>query len=59
MDGQRFDAISRTFAAGVTRRGVLRSLLGTALGGVAAVILADEAGARDCRKAGQKCLRRS
>lgn len=37
----------------------MRSFLGSALGGMATMLLGAEAQARDCRKPGQKCERRS
>ena len=39
MDGQRFDDLSRTFAAGHTRRAALRLLLGGAAGGALALLV--------------------
>jgi len=42
MDQERFDRITRTLASGQSRRGLLRGITGTALGGLlAAVGIAD------------------
>ena len=38
MDQERFDAITRTLASGISRRGVLRTLGGVSAGGVLAVV---------------------
>ncbi|HET8521954.1 MAG TPA: hypothetical protein VFL82_01900, partial [Thermomicrobiales bacterium] len=38
MDGQRFDEITRAFARGASRRGVLKGIAGGIFGGAAAVM---------------------
>ena len=56
MDQERFDRIARTLASGQSRRGVLKGLTGTALGGLLAAVGAGEAGARGpCRAPNHKC----
>ncbi len=45
MDGDRFDALSRTLSATRSRRNALRALLGTVLGSGSLEFLADGAAA--------------
>ncbi len=54
MDHQRFDDLTRSLAHGASRRGVLRLLAGSALGGVLGLLGLEEAAAA-CRLAGQRC----
>lgn len=46
MDQERFDQLARGLASGITRRGIVRSLTGAAIGGIFAAIGASEAGAK-------------
>ncbi len=58
MDQERFDQITRTLAAGQSRRRLLKGLAGTALGGVLAAVGAGEAGAKGpCKTPNTKCGR--
>jgi hypothetical protein len=50
MDQQLFDHLARGLASGITRRGLVGNLTGTAIGGVLVAIGASEAGARKRRK---------
>jgi hypothetical protein len=50
MDNERFDAIARTLASGVSRRGVLRTLSGVGAGGVLMAIGRENAAAKSCKK---------
>jgi hypothetical protein len=49
MDHERFDAIARTLASGVSRRGVLRTLSGVGAGGVLTAIGRENAAADKCK----------
>ena len=49
MDHERFDAIARTLASGVSRRGVLRTLSGVGAGGVLTAIGRENAAAIKCK----------
>jgi hypothetical protein len=57
MDSERFDAITRTLASGLSRRGVLRTLGGVSAGGVLAVIGRGTVAAkgRPCKNGGIPC----
>jgi hypothetical protein len=57
MDQERFDAITRTLASGISRRGVLRTLGGVSAGGVLAVVGRGTAAAkgRPCKNGGTPC----
>ncbi len=56
MDGQRFDALARTLASGMTRRRGLKALVGAVTGAAVAAVGLDDAEARQvCRVAGQVC----
>jgi hypothetical protein len=46
MDQQKFDAFTRTLASGQSRRGLLKGLTGTAIGGLLAAVGIAEAGAK-------------
>jgi hypothetical protein len=50
MDHERFDAIARTLASGVSRRGVLRTLSGVGAGGVLTAIGRENAAAIKCKR---------
>jgi hypothetical protein len=53
MDQERFDRITRTLASGQSRRGLLKGLTGTAIGGLLATVGIAEASARGaCREPG-------
>src|SRR5215207_1428368 len=57
MAQERFDTITRTFASGMSRRGVLRTLSGVSAGGVLAVVgRGSVAGkGRPCKNGGFPC----
>jgi len=56
MDGQRFDALARTLASGMTRRRGLKAFIGAVGGAALAAIGLDDADAKHvCRVAGQVC----
>ena len=50
MDQERFDTLTRTLAAGLSRRGVLRTLSAVAAGGVAAVVGGGNVAEGKCKK---------
>lgn len=57
MDGRRFDALARSFAAeSASRRTAFRALAGAAVGGLL-TRLGEEDAAAACRPAGKKCKR--
>ena len=51
MDQERFDTLTRTLAAGMSRRSVLRTLSAVGAGGVLAVVGRGTAEAGKCKKA--------
>src|SRR5688500_15844316 len=56
MDGRRFDDATRALANGVSRRGVLRGLIGGTLGGMLALANhRDGLGAPRCKALGKRC----
>lgn len=57
MDGQRFDAMTRTFQVVATRRRTLATLIGLAAG--ASVVADADAANRTCRHATHKCVKDS
>jgi len=58
MDGQRFDALTRSLVDGTTRRRVLRTVGGTLIGGIVAAIGSREVVAKaTCRADGNRCSR--
>jgi hypothetical protein len=50
MDGQRFDELTKTLAAGLSRRAILKAMAGGALGGVLALAGIESAWTRPARK---------
>jgi hypothetical protein len=57
MDGQRFDAITRTLASTTPRRSLLRRFFGGALGSLAAGIQVGASGAATCLGFSKSCRR--
>jgi hypothetical protein len=58
MDQERFDRITRTLALGQSRRGLLKGLTGTAIGGLLASVGMAEARAKGpCKAPNTKCGR--
>jgi hypothetical protein len=56
MDQERFDRITRTLATGQSRRGFLKGLTGTAIGGLLATVGIAEASAKGpCKAPNTKC----
>lgn len=56
MDQERFDRITRTLATGQSRRGILKGLTGTAIGGLLASVGMAEASAKGpCKSPKAKC----
>ena len=58
MDEQRFDEVTKVFAAGTSRRALLRTALGSMGAGVLALIGDTEAGAAGKRHCVEGCKRR-
>lgn len=50
MDQERFDDVARGLAPGISRRGIMRTLTGAAVGGMLAAVGASQAGARNKKK---------
>ena len=48
MDDRRFDALTRTFASGASRRNLLKGMVGAIFGGAAVATRLDSAGAQGC-----------
>lgn len=59
MDWERFEAVARAVAPGVTRRRLIGALTGAAMGGALAAAGAGEAGARKKRRGGKRKRRPS
>ena len=59
MDQERFDEVARGLASGISRRGMVRNLTGTAIGGILVAVGTSDAGARKKKRGSGKGKRRS
>ncbi len=53
MDKVKFDALTRAFATGTSRRTAIKGIFGGVIGGVAVATRLDFAGAQQCRTPGE------